>query len=195
MSHAVEITPYERFLRESLAEKKQQLELLTHALQKANPFKRIALKRQLEEINQNVQILSSDLEKYERGLSWLREPTKERDEKAEHLGPVDVSAITGQAKTVTPAPVAPRPAPSAVAKPGTTSVPVARPAVPQTASGASAPQPSQAQTPNLAPPPSVKPIGTPAPPLTQKPATAKEEGKKSEEETEGTSSETNSSSS
>lgn len=128
------MTPYEKFLQESLEENKKQLESLTLELQRANYIRKIMLKSRLAEINQNILILSSDLEKYGHGLSWLREPTKERDEKAEHLGPVDVTAIVGQAKPAAP-PVASRPAPAAgasttVGTPRPASVAVGKPVAP-----------------------------------------------------------------
>ena len=131
LSEVVETTPYETFLRESLEKEKKQLELLTAQIQRSGSLRKRMLKGHLDEINQNVQILSSDLEKYGHGLSWLREPTKERDEKAEHLGPVDVSAIIGQVKPAAP-PVAARPPPAVGASPtvGTprpTSVAVGKP--------------------------------------------------------------------
>ena len=167
MSEVVETTPYETFLRESLEEKKKQLELLTAQIQRSGSLRKRMLKGRLDEINQNVQILSSDLEKYGHGLSWLREPTKERDEKAEHLGPVDVSAIIGQVKPAAP-PVATRPAPAVGASPsvGTprpTSVavgkPVAQVGTPRPSVPVGQPKPS---VPVGQPGPSV-PVGQPKP--------------------------------
>ncbi len=189
------MTPYEKFLRKSIEGERQHLEQLTQELQKANPFKKLALKRELQEINQNILILSKDLEKYERGLSWLREPTRERDEKAEHLGPVDISAITGQAKPATPTPVGPRPTPVVGAKAVTTSVSVSSSVVshPQPSSGASQP-PQTPTSPPSSQPQAIKPKEIPVHTQPPKPVPSKEENK-AEGETQGASSETSPSSS
>src|SRR5579863_6327169 len=111
MSEVAETTPYEKFISDSLDADKKELESLNEELKRVGVLRRRMLSSRIAKLTQNIQILSSDLSKYGRGLSWLREPTKERDEKAEHLGPVDVSAIIGQAKPATPAtppkPIAP----------------------------------------------------------------------------------------
>src|ERR1700730_6074844 len=98
-------TPYEQFLRQSIEEQKAERDKLFNEFARANPFRKQLLKRKIEEINQNLGLLSADLEKYKEGLEWLREPSKERDEKAEHLPklakeeatPAPAAAPTGSA--------------------------------------------------------------------------------------------------
>jgi hypothetical protein len=123
------LTPYEEFLQKALEEKQRELDQLNKKFAKTNPIRRIALKRELERLNEEIQILSADLEKYRRGLEWLREPTKERDEKSEKLGAVPLEAILGTkgAETATVA----TPVPSQISARPTvgTPVPSARPTV------------------------------------------------------------------
>lgn len=128
MAEVTEMTPYEKFISDSLEADKKELELLNDEFKRAGILRRRMLSSRIAKLTQNIQILSSDLSKYGRGLSWLREPTKERDEKAEHLGPVDVSAIIGQAKPAVPAPP-PKPIAPVGARVGSSppSVGVARP--------------------------------------------------------------------
>jgi hypothetical protein len=91
-------TPYERYLQQTLNGEKIKLDELNAEYSKANPIKKIQLRRELDLVTQNVRLLSADLSHYENtGLEWLREPTKERDEKSESLKPVPIEAITGQA--------------------------------------------------------------------------------------------------
>jgi hypothetical protein len=81
----VTMTPYEQFLRQSIEDQKAERDKLFNDFARANSIKKQFLKRRIEEVNQNLALLSADLEKYKEGLGWLREPSKERDEKAEHL--------------------------------------------------------------------------------------------------------------
>jgi hypothetical protein len=202
LSQSVEQTPYEKFLRESIEGEKTRLEQLTKDLEKANRLKRVMLKRQLDEINQNIQLLSADLEKYEQGLSWLREPTHERDEKAEHLGPVDITAITGP-KPATPSAV-PKPATAVGAKPPVPPLAGAKPATPQAIGRPIVSQPlatSRAASSPAGQPttPSVQ-TGQPSQPAAQevkpqpKPLPAKSEEEKSQDEQDSATSETDASS-
>lgn len=117
LSHnSLEKTPYERFLRQNLDNEKKKLDELNARYARSNPITKVQLKRELDQLNQNVKLLSGDLDHYLRGLDWLREPSKERDEKAEGLKPVPIEAITGGA-------------PSGPTKPSA-GAPQARPAAP-----------------------------------------------------------------
>lgn len=127
LSHeTLEPTPYERFLRESLEREKKRSEALSSELTKAGALKKMRLKRELDSVNQNIRLVSADLNHYlNTGLEWLREPSKERDEKAESLKPVPIEAITGQvqkpssvsSQPVVSAPVGGRPVAPAVGRP------------------------------------------------------------------------------
>ncbi len=95
---SLHMTPYEKYLRQTLDDEKRKLEKLNIEYSKANPIKKMRLKAELEQVSQNILLLSADLHHFENtGLEWLREPTKERDEKSEGLKPVQIEAITGQA--------------------------------------------------------------------------------------------------
>ena len=107
-------TPYEGYLKQSISEEKARLDSLYNEFAKSNPIKKQILKHQIAEAMQNIELLSADLGKYGHGLSWLREPSKERDEKAEHLPKLEKEAIptAAAAKPVTPGqakPVSTRP--------------------------------------------------------------------------------------
>ena len=201
MSHTKEITPYEQFLIDSIEDQTSKYNIINSKFLKSRGMRKMLLKRQLDEVSQNIEIVKKDLAKYESGLSWLREHTKERDEKSEHLGAVDVSAILGSQK---PAPAAPgaaaaKPAPqggSPVGKPAVTvgspvsraapsvGTPVARPAV-------GSPIKQAPQSPGQASPvapvvstPVAKPQAAQAPPSSTPEAKpeAKKDEKKSEEQ-------------
>ena len=161
MSHSqLDLTPYEKFLSQSLEDEKKRLEELNERYAKAGRFKKIQIKRQLDLVNQNIELLASDLKNYESGLRWLREPSRERDEIAEHLKPVPIEAIMAQV---------PKPAPPAVGtRPPGTAPPVGRPAsVGQPVGSQSQPAPqarpssSPQQTPRVGTPVIGKPVGTP----------------------------------
>ncbi len=176
-------TPYEEYLRQSITDEKARLDSLYNEFAKSNPIKKQILKRQIEEVMQNIELLSADLEKYGHGLSWLREPSKERDEKAEHLpklekeaappAPAAQSAAPGQARPVPTRPVIGKPV-GATSAPQTSQpvaprpsvgTPVARPKIGSPVGTPSA-QPSsgtpQAQGSNTSQTPAAKPIiGTP----------------------------------
>ena len=126
MSHAENIdpTPYEKFLRASLEEVKRKADALSKEYSTSGPLKKMQVKRELDLANQNIELLSQDLAKYEGGLQWLREPTKERDEKAEDLKPVPIEAITGAAKQAAQVPEAVAPATNQA------SAPVSKPPTP-----------------------------------------------------------------
>jgi len=131
-------TPYEEYLRQSITEEKARLDSLYNLFAKSNPIKKQILKHQIEEAMQNIELLSADLEKYGHGLSWLREPSKERDEKAEHLPklekevapppPVVKSAAPGQAKPVPTRPTIGKPV-GATSPPQTSQPTAPRPSV------------------------------------------------------------------
>jgi hypothetical protein len=118
MSNVADLmTPYEQFLRQNLESERKKAESVARAYATARGFRKIALKRELDQLKQNVELLSGDLEKYEHGLDWLREPTKERDEKAEHLKPVPAEALASRAAKAPAPAAAPRPAPAGGARP------------------------------------------------------------------------------
>ena len=134
MSHQEEqsatkkITPYEAFLKSSLDDSKKQLDELYNEFAKANILRKRSIKREIEIVNQNIEITSKDLQKYVNAMSWLREPTHERDEKAEELKkvPVDEEKAAAPAAKPAVAPVA-RPTPTTVAKPTVSTPAVAQP--------------------------------------------------------------------
>jgi hypothetical protein len=145
------MTPYEQFLRQNLETEKQKAQSLAEAYSKAKGLRKIALKRDLDQISQNVQILSRDLEKYVQGLHWLREPTKERDEKAEHLKPVPADVFGPVTPKAQAAPPKPGTAPAATTRPQIgTPVGGARPAVSQPRLAAPAPPPTSEPAPSTA---------------------------------------------
>jgi len=78
-------TPYERYIRENIDEEKKNLDNLYDEFAKTNSINKQIVKRKIDIANQNIELLKHELEKYGSGLSWLREPSKDRDEKAEHL--------------------------------------------------------------------------------------------------------------
>jgi hypothetical protein len=121
-----EPTPYEKFLRESLEEHKKQLEGLKQRYEKSNRLTRIVLKKKIEEITKNIELMSEDLNKYVQGLSWLREPSKKRDEKAEHLKPVSMEVFTTQSPQPRSASVSLASQPSAT---GPSQAPTGRPTI------------------------------------------------------------------
>jgi hypothetical protein len=102
-------TPYEQFLRQSIEDQKAERDKLFNEFAHANPLRKQLVKRKIEEINQNLSLLSADLEKYKEGLEWLREPSKERDEKAEHL-PKLAKEEAAPAPAAAPAAGGPKPA-------------------------------------------------------------------------------------
>ncbi|MGI0080802.1 MAG: hypothetical protein ACRECH_14415, partial [Nitrososphaerales archaeon] len=55
LSEVVEMTPYEKFLRESLSESKMLQESLVLEIQKAGRIRKRFLNTRLAEINQNIQ--------------------------------------------------------------------------------------------------------------------------------------------
>lgn len=138
-------TPYEEYLNQSIVEERARLDSLYNEFAKSNPIKKQILKRRIEEAIQNIDLLSKDLGKYKNGLSWLREPSKERDEKAEHLPKLEKEEAAPVAKPAA-APAA-QPARAAVARP-TIGKPIGA------APGASTPKASQPAAPRPA-------VGTP----------------------------------
>ena len=126
------ITPYEKFLRDAIEDSKKQLDELYNEFAKANSIRKRGIKREIATVNQNIELTTRDLQKYIQAMSWLREPTKERDEKAEEMNKVPVdeekAAVPPPAKPPTPAApgAAPKPVVStpATAQPRPTSTPV-----------------------------------------------------------------------
>jgi hypothetical protein len=141
-------SPYEEYLKQTLVEERAHLDSLYNEFAKSNPIRKQMLKTQITEAIQNIDLLSKDLEKYMNGLSWLREPSKERDEKAEHLPKLEKEEAA-------PAPQAKPAAPGQVAKPA-----VARPTIGKPI-GASSPATLAPVAPAAAPRPTVgTPVGT-----------------------------------
>jgi hypothetical protein len=162
-------TPYEQYLRQSITEERARLDSLYNEFAKSGPLRKPILKRQIEEALQNIDLLSKDLDKYMNGLSWLREPSKERDEKAEHL-PKLKEEVAAPAPANKP-PAAGQPAKPAVVRPtigkpiGSGSAP-STPSAPRPAVGTPAPRPT------VGAPVSSRPkIGTPVGTPTQAPST------------------------
>jgi hypothetical protein len=132
-------TPYEVYLKQSISEEKTRLDSLYNEFAKSNPIKRQILKHQIEEAVQNIELLSADLGKYGHGLSWLREPSKERDEKAEHLPKLEKEAAppAAAAKPATPGQAKPISSRPTIGKPvGSTTVPsIGQPVTPRPSVG------------------------------------------------------------
>jgi hypothetical protein len=150
-------TPYEEYLRQSIIEERARLDSLYNQFAKSNPISRQFLKRKIQESIQNIDLLSKDLDKYMHGLSWLREPSKERDEKAEHLPKLEKEAAAAPA-------AAPKPAPGPA--PATAQAPAAhRPTVgtpvgirPKIGTPVGTPVGQKAPTQQAQPPPSQQPV-------------------------------------
>lgn len=143
-------TPYEEYLRQSITDEKARLDSLYNEFAKSDPIRKRYLKGQIEETLQNIDLISRDLDKYRNGLSWLREPSKERDEKAEHLPKLE--------KEAAPPATAPAPKPGQPARPAVASRPMIGKPV-----GSAAPSPSAvpARPPTAAPAAPRPSIGTP----------------------------------
>ncbi|MHB2036753.1 MAG: hypothetical protein ACYCPW_08450 [Nitrososphaerales archaeon] len=143
-------TPYERYIRESIDEEKKNLDNLYNEFAKSNSINKQIVKRKIDITNQNIELLKQELEKYGVGLSWLREPSKDRDEKAEHLEKIQEEP---QAKPATAAATSP----------------AARPAVgtprPSVGTPVGAPRPSiGTPKPQIGTPTGTRPaVGTPKP--------------------------------
>ncbi|MGI0090453.1 MAG: hypothetical protein ACREBS_01970 [Nitrososphaerales archaeon] len=127
-------TPYERYLRQSIEDEKKHLDNLYTEFARSNSVRKQFLKQKIEETTQNIMLISRDLEKFGRGLSWLREPSKERDDKSERLEKISEQEPPARAPaakppamgTGTPA----RPSPSSAPRPVIgTPMPTARPVV------------------------------------------------------------------
>ena len=92
-------TPYEKFLEESLEETRTQLDTLYNEFAKANSVRKQTLKREIDAVKQNIEILTQDLAKYSHGLVWLREASKNRDVKSEHLEKIQVAEAENKPST------------------------------------------------------------------------------------------------
>ncbi len=168
MSHQEEqavgkrVTPYEIFLRQAIEDSKKQLDELYNEFAKSNAIRKRAIKQQIALVNQNIDITTKSLQKYLNAMTWLREPTKERDEKAEELRKVPVD----EEKPAAPKPAAPAAKPPAAAAPKPSTPPPSVSGPPRPTSTPVGAQPK---------PPTV---GTPVAKPVQKP---EEEKKESEE--------------
>jgi hypothetical protein len=161
-------TPYEEYLRQSLIEERARLDSLYNEFAKSNPIRKQLLKGKIDEALQNIDLLSKDLDKYMNGLSWLREPSKERDEKAEHLPKLEKeeAAPTPQAKLAAPGQAKPVVARPTIGKPIGSTSSASAPAVARPAVGAPV-----ASRPKIG-----TPVGTPSPPAPTAPAPAPAQG-------------------
>ena len=139
-------SPYEQYLVQTIEDEKKHLDSLYNEFAHSNPIRKSLVKRKIDEAIQNIELLSGDLSKYQLGLSWLREPSKERDEKAEHLPEL---AKEEPEKPVAPPVGAARPATPQAARPT-----IGRPVIGKPATTAG----QQAATP---PSPSVTPVAKP----------------------------------
>ena len=148
---------------------------------RSNSLKKQVLKRKIDETIQNIELLQKQLEKYGAGLSWLREPSRERDEKAEHLEKIQEEPQKAASTPSTPAakPVVGTPRAS-VGTPVGTKPSVGTPVKPQIGTPGGAPKPTVG-TPKQtegAPRPQVEtPVGTRPQVGTPKPVEKKDEKK------------------
>ncbi len=193
-------TPYEKYVRENIELEKKHLDDLYTEFAHSGELRKEIVKRRIAETNENIELLSEELEKYSHGLSWLREPSKERDEKAEHLDKIQeepqaqkpaapAAASTTAKPTVgtprpsvgTPRPTVGTPRPSVGTPVGAPKVTVGTPVGSQ-----NSPAPETKTSPLTAPQ-----VGTPRPQVgtpisarprigTPKPAAQKQEEKKDE---------------
>lgn len=97
-------TPYEKYLLDGIEEEKRNLDRLYDEFARTGPLNKQLLKRKIDETLQNIELLNKELSKYGKGLSWLREPSKERDEKAVHL-----EKVQEEPQPASPTPQAPKP--------------------------------------------------------------------------------------
>ncbi len=154
-------TPYEEFLSQTLVEERAHLDSLYNEFAKSNLIRKQILKTQIDEAIQNIDLISKDLAKYMNGLSWLREPSKERDEKAEHLPKLEKEEAA-------PAPQAKPASPGQVARPAVTRPTIGKPigagspAAPAPAAQVAASRPTVG-TPAGSRPTIGTPVGTPKP--------------------------------
>jgi len=103
-------TPYERYIRENIDEEKKNLDNLYNEFAKSNSINKQIVKRKIDIANQNIALLKQELEKYGSGLSWLREPSKDRDEKAEHLEKIQEEPQAKPSTAAAMSTVGPKPA-------------------------------------------------------------------------------------
>lgn len=96
------LTPYENFLLESLEETRKKLDTLYNEFARANSVRKQALKGEIDAVKQNIEILTRDIEKYGLGLTWLREASKSRDLKSEHLEKVQIAEAENKPAPATP---------------------------------------------------------------------------------------------
>ena len=156
-------TPYEKYLVEGITEEKKQLDRLYDEFARTGPVNKQLLKRKIDKTLENIDLLGKELAKYGYGLNWLREPSKERDEKAEHLEKIPEEPQPAQA--------APAQRPAVGAKPSV-GTPVARPTV--GAPVASRPSVgTPVGKPTVGTPVGKPQVGTPAQPTTSQPEVEK----------------------
>lgn len=95
-------TPYEKALLQGIEEEKKHLDSLYDEFAKTSSVNKQLLKRKIDKTLENIDLLGKELAKYGYGLTWLREPSKERDEKAEHL-----EKVAEEPQAAAPAPAKP----------------------------------------------------------------------------------------
>ena len=110
MAQEPAITPYEKFLRQSIEDQKKELDQLYNRFAHAHSIEKRLLKSQIDKTIQNIDIVQKELQKYVEGLAYLREPSKIRDQKAENLGELEETAPPKpQAQAAAPAAPGARP--------------------------------------------------------------------------------------
>jgi hypothetical protein len=102
-------TPYEKYILKNIDEEKKNLDNLYNEFAKSGSINKQLLKRKINETIENIELLKKELEKYRMGLSWLREPSKIRDEKAEHLEKIPEEPQQAATPVATPSTPAGRP--------------------------------------------------------------------------------------
>ena len=100
MQATKEMTPYEEYLKETILLEKKNLDELYNKFAHSR-FGKQVIKRRIDETLENIDLLSLELAKYDRGLSWLRESSELRDVKSTQLQKLKEEP---QAKPTTPTP-------------------------------------------------------------------------------------------
>jgi len=179
-------TPYEKYVREGIDAEKRNLDNLYNEFAKSNSLNKRVLKLKIDETIQNIELLQKQLEKYGAGLSWLREPSKERDEKAEHLEKIQEESQKPAATTPAAKPAVGTPRPSVGTPVGAPKPVVGTPVKLQIGTPVGTPKPTVGTPkPTVGTPrPQVgTPVGTRPQVGTPKPVEKKDEKKNDEEKT------------
>ncbi|MDG6904593.1 MAG: hypothetical protein JRN20_02270 [Nitrososphaerota archaeon] len=103
-------TPYEKYVRDSIDAEKQNLDNLYNEFARTNTLNKQVIKQKIDRAIQNIELLKKELEKYGFSLTWLREPSKERDNKASHLEKIQEEKPAASPTPTRPVPPSARPA-------------------------------------------------------------------------------------